>query len=475
MIALQVARRDLLEMSRDGRLRWAGGVLLLLLAVSVWVGWTRSTQAAALQRAATDVQHEAWLEKGAMHPHMAAHYGMFLFKPVPPLAAVDRGIDDYVGSFVFLEAHKQNLFAGRPAADAPPGARFGELTAATALQVLVPLVIVLLTFSTFAGEREQGTLRQALATGVRGWKLVLGKTLAVALLLACVLLPAVLLGAGLALVDASAVREEAGRAAALALVYLAYFTIWAAVGLWVSARAATSRQALAGLLAFWFATCLLAPRLGADLAGFVHPAPLATAFDAAIEEDFAQMIPFPQRVEAVTKRLVAEYGVAGPEALPVSPIGFALSEGEAESSRIYRRHVDALFDIYERQEQVGRIVGLLAPALALQHVSNALSGTDLAHHRRFAAAAEAYRLDLVQPLNRAIAVNDEIAQRPGDETFYAGYLRGRDLWAELPRFEYVRPPLGWAASYTWTSTATLLLWLSAATAGLLASVRRLRV
>ena len=43
----------------------------------------------------------------------------------------------------FLEAHKQNLFAGRPAADAPPGARFGELTAATALQILVPLVIEL--------------------------------------------------------------------------------------------------------------------------------------------------------------------------------------------------------------------------------------------------------------------------------------------------------------------------------------------
>ena len=121
----------------------------------------------------------------------------------------------------------------------------------------------------------------------------------------------------------------------------------------VSARAGTSRQALAGLLAFWFATCLLAPRLGTDLAGFVHPAPLATAFDAAIEEDFAQMVPFPQRVEAVTKRLVSDYGVAGPEALPVSPIGFALSEGETESSHIYRRHLDALFDIYERQEQVG--------------------------------------------------------------------------------------------------------------------------
>ena len=75
------------------------------------------------------------------------------------------------------------------------------------------------------------------------------------------------------------------------------------------------------------------------------------------------MIPFPQRVEAVTKRLVSEYGVAGPEALPVSPIGFALSEGEAESSHIHRRHLDALFDIHERQEQVGRIVGRVRPAI----------------------------------------------------------------------------------------------------------------
>ena len=407
MIALQVARRDLLEMSRDGRLRWAVGVLLLLLAVSVWVGWTRSTQAAALRRAAADVQHEAWLEKGAMHPHMAAHYGMFLFKPVPPLAAVDRGIDDYVGSFVFLEAHKQNLFAGRPAADAPPGARFGELTVATALQILVPLVIVLLTFSTFAGEREQGTLRQALATGVRGWELVLGKTVAVALLLACVLLPAALLGAGLALVDASEVREEVGRAAALALVYLAYFTIWAAVGLWVSARACTSRQALAGLLALWFATCLLAPRLGTDLAGFVHPAPLATAFDAAIEEalrrqflerhrdrihDQASMHvamttivePAPVGNPLLDDFLARHPKLAGDRRFTQMSLFYVLlaAQEEAVERRTKAVRVRIADSLVSRRAFLDRW-GWLAPASLVQRVLSDAAGTGEARYRRF--------------------------------------------------------------------------------------------
>ena len=63
--------------------------------------------------------------------------------------------------------------------------RFGELTAAAVLQLLLPLLIILLGFSTFAGERESGTLRQVLSLGVDRHDLALG----------LLLVPAVLLGA----------------------------------------------------------------------------------------------------------------------------------------------------------------------------------------------------------------------------------------------------------------------------------------
>lgn len=63
----------------------------------------------------------------------------------------------------------------RPVEDATPFVRFGELTAATMLQVLWPLLIILLGYNAFAGEREGGTLRQLLRLGISKTQLTLGK------------------------------------------------------------------------------------------------------------------------------------------------------------------------------------------------------------------------------------------------------------------------------------------------------------
>ena len=72
------------------------------------------------------------VDKGDMNPHAAAHYGAFVFKPVQPLSAIDPGLDPFVGVFVFLEAHKQQLARYRPIEDAAPTRRLGLLTPATA-------------------------------------------------------------------------------------------------------------------------------------------------------------------------------------------------------------------------------------------------------------------------------------------------------------------------------------------------------
>jgi ABC-2 type transport system permease protein len=64
-----------------------------------------------------------------------------------------------------------------PAKDATLAQRFGELTVALVLQVVLPLVVILIAFNAFAGERERGTLRQLLSLRLRPGDLVLGKTL----------------------------------------------------------------------------------------------------------------------------------------------------------------------------------------------------------------------------------------------------------------------------------------------------------
>lgn len=177
---IRIARKEIVEMVRDGRFRFAGGMVFLLLSCALLLGWQHYREVSAQQQAAQLATRHQWLNQGKKNPHSAAHYGIYAFKPKIPLSLLDRGTDPYTGVAVWLEAHKQNQFQYRPAQDATAVQRFGELSGAMVLQVLVPLLIVLLAFSSLAGEREAGTLRQLMSLGVRPSVLLRGKALGVA-------------------------------------------------------------------------------------------------------------------------------------------------------------------------------------------------------------------------------------------------------------------------------------------------------
>ena len=184
-----IARKEFLDAWRDGRFRIAAFVTLALLGVALLLAWQQVERTRAEHAAAAALERENWLNQGEKNSHSAGHYGVYVFKPLAPLAVFDRGLEPFVGTTVFLEAHRQNQATFLPAQDATAMRRFGELTAATGLQVLVPLLIVLLTFGALAGERERGTLRQVLSLGVRPRDLVLGKALGLGVALAVLLLP----------------------------------------------------------------------------------------------------------------------------------------------------------------------------------------------------------------------------------------------------------------------------------------------
>ena len=170
----RIARKELTEMFRDGRFRVLSAAVLGVSVLSLAVGWKQYVDVSRQHQLAQAATRSQWLNQTTKNPHSAAHYGVYAFKPKSPLAIVDTGVDPYMGVAVWLEAHKQNEFKYRPAADRTAVERFGEMTAAETMQVLVPLFIVLMTFSAFAAEREQGTLRQLLSLGVKPADLALG-------------------------------------------------------------------------------------------------------------------------------------------------------------------------------------------------------------------------------------------------------------------------------------------------------------
>src|SRR5690606_37102683 len=150
-----------------------------------------------------------------------------------------------------------------------------------------------------AGEREQGTMRQLLSLGVDRRRLAVGKALGIAAGLGVVLLPAAVIGS-LALVMTAAdavLAADLPRTVLMAISYLAYFAIFLAVSLAVSAWSSSSRAALILLLAFWALNGLFAPRAVADLGSFLHPTPPAATFSAALRQDLNDRQAIAERVD----------------------------------------------------------------------------------------------------------------------------------------------------------------------------------
>jgi ABC-2 type transport system permease protein len=467
----RVARKEFSEMTRDGRFRWAAGLVFVLLLLSLLSGWRRYAETKEQHEAARLAERERWLNQGEKSPHSGAHYGVYVFKPLTQLSVIDNGIEPYVGATAHLEAHNQNSFQYKPAEDSTAARRFGELTVATTLQVLIPVLIILLAYATFAGEREQGTLRQLLSLGVRRRDLALGKVLGATAPLLVVLIPAAIVGAvALGLVSGvQALFGNASRLLLLALGYLAYFGVFVGLTLAVSALAASARQALLALLAFWFIGCLMAPPVVTEVARRWCPDPTALDFAAAIREDRLRVTAWYRRLAEVEARLLQRYGVDSAEKLPVSPKGVALMEEEAEVDRIQETHFNALDEAHARQSRVYRLAAVIAPLLAVRSLSAGLAGTDYAQHRHFAEAAEQYRRRLVKIMNEDDAENSKPDAAP-----YLPTLRGRDLWEKVPPFEYAPPSLGWVVRRQLPNMVILLCWLASSSAAALGAVAKMK-
>jgi ABC-2 type transport system permease protein len=450
-----IARKEFQDACRDGRFRWAVVLLIILLGIAFLLAGQQIRRATTERASATALERENWLNQGEKNSHSAGHYGVYVFKPLTPLAMFDRGLEPFVGTTVYLEAHRQNQAAFLPAQDATAMRRFGELTAATGLQVLAPLLVILLTFGALAGERERGTLRQVLSLGVRPRDLVLGKALGLGGALLTLLVPVAVIGI-LALTFFAA-SDSAGNMARLVWLsgaYVLYLTAILALCLTVSAVTTTARAALATLLACWAINCVLAPRLGADLVQHLLPLPklaeFETAMQQAVQEGLDGHNPRSERLQEFARETLRQHGKTTIEELPFNFTGLVMLESERLAGEVFDFHFGRLWDRIEAQDRVMTWAGVVAPLLGLRPASMALAGTDFSHHRHFATAAEQYRRDYVRVLNEDMMHNS----RPGDHA----YTVGRELWEKLPAFQYAPPAPSFARHAAMPGLIVLLLW-----------------
>ena len=479
MIHRALIRKELREVIRDGRFWVIALIIAGLSLVALSFGLSRS-RAVATERAAA--QHDAdehWRGQGDKNPHVAAHYGTHVFKPVGALPFIDPGVEPFVGVSVKLVAHRRNDPAAGRAQDATGLSRFGGLSVALVLQLLIPLLTIGLGFSAWTAERERGTLRQLASLGLPPRVLAAGKALGIAASLGVLLVPALVVG-GMVIAlwpDAASGHHhvasfDVARPFAMALAYLAYFVVFVGLVLAVSAWARSSRAALVALLGFWVASALIAPRAASDAAAWLAPIPSRAQTAAAVQQAIAEGlpgVPREKRVDAITETLLAEQGFQGAEMF-MPPALLASIELQAEATfenEVIDHHESQLSAAIERQEQLSQAAAVLSPVVAIRSLSMAFAGTDFAHHRHFADAAERHRRNLVAMLN------SELGAKGGDDAWK--YKAGRELWERAPAFHPHKPELGWVLARQQLSLAALLVWLIAAVLGAWRGARRIRV
>ncbi|GAB3563851.1 DUF3526 domain-containing protein [Spirosoma luteolum] len=435
------------------------GLLLLYAAITGWVTFRQQNETGQKyqQRARQD-----WLSNPDKHPHRMAHYGHFAFRPKAPLSVFDFGMESFLGNTIYLEAHKQNSTNFSEAGFSTGLLRFGEISMAMVLQLLVPLLLFFVGFGTVATDRETGTLKLLLSQGVSWWQLLVGKSLGLMAVMLTLFLPAMVITAllSLGLQTDGISLDQTIRLVLLLGVYFLYLSFFCVIAVLVSARSQTAKTALVSLIGLWLMLTLVLPRASQALGSYLYPAPSKTTFLADIQADVLREgdshNPGDPHYRGFRDSVLTAYGVDSVGQLPVNYSGLVMAEGEKISARLYNTHFNRLLAIYEQQNRFTKAVSFINPYLAIRNLSMALAGSDFATYVDFQRQAEQYRYGMAQTMNDLqIRLISNAKPAPGSKPLRIDHTH----WEEMPDFSYQSPHLASVLGHEVVSLLAFVFWL----------------
>ncbi len=466
-----IAKKEIREIARDGRMRLLGGIVVLLALAALAFGTQQTLRAQHEREHASERAEEQWEGQGEKNPHVAAHYGTHVFAPTSAITAIDPGVSPYLGRAVKIQAHQRGIATFSEAQDS--GQRPGSFSVAIVLLQLVPLLIIALGYGLWSLERERGTLRQLLSTGVDRRALLWGKTLALFVVLAILLVPAAIVILGVLWWLGGGDGDTILRLGLLGSQYAIYFGIFAGLTLYASAAARSSRAALVIMIGVWGLFCLVTPRAATELAAALRPLPsqaeLARDVAHSLEKGIDGKTDREIAVEAIVEDMMAEQGMSATGMMVDESYleGLNLQAEAKWEDQVFDHHLRLLDDRIAAQEELVAYAGFVSPFMAMRSVSAGLSGTDVAHHRHFTEHAEEYRKALILQLNEAFAAN------AGTDGW--NYRAGAETWKDAPAFTYQSPGASFAIRTHLVSIIALLLWLLVAFGLAIRSAKRVRV
>lgn len=434
-------------------------VLLIVSLLAVFTGWQYVHNFNRQQQAAHQEVHDQWMSQPNRHPHRVAHYGYMVFREKSPLSFFDFGLDSYVGNSVFLEAHRQNTVNMSEAGFSNGMLRFGELSMAMVMQLLVPLFIIFIGFQTVAGLKQNGVLKILLCQRATYLDVLLGKTAGLTAVTWVLFVPFLVLSlvAGTVITSRGFSADAALRIALIVGLYALYFLVITVMVVGVSAVSKSGKNALMTLVLVWMLFFIVLPKSAQTLGSSLYEAPDKIAFEQAILADVSKEgdshNPDDPHFASLKAATLKRYGVDSVSQLPVNYGALVMQEGENITSTIFNEHFDRLISTYQSQNAVSSLLSFADPYLSIRNLSMNLAGTDFDTFTAFQKQTEQYRFEKTKSLNEIhltqIKFKDDNKQKVSAQN-----------WQEQPDFVFRPVSVADNLAAGAYSLAALLAWVA---------------
>jgi len=354
--------------------------------------------------------------------------------PPEPLSLFNRGITGQVGNRVkILLGEKPLLAEGRAATrDNPFLDAFFSIDFVDIAAIIFSLLALLFSYDAVTKEKESGTLGLQMSNPVSRAPLLAGKIAGILLTLLPVLFFSFLLGAVIVLLsrDVAFRGLEWTRIGLVAAVSIIYMTVFAFVGLLISARSRSSVTSLVVCLFLWVFFVFLVPNLASYAAeSFVRAQPRDNLTRVLADMDKVRDEEISARAKSLPKPdwdmnwysnggadgYIENYGCSKSyfewyraRAILSEPIRLDTADKKWAPQKSY-------LDSLNRQARAAETIAMISPAGVLRRIASALCGTDRRAHKADMDRTHEYR-----------------------ETFIR-YLKGKDIFASFRWFTPTPP------------------------------------
>ena len=404
---------------------------------------------------------QSWEDNPDKHPHRMAHFGSFAFRLQHPLSVFDSGIESYTGNSIFLEAHKQHTANFSEASLSTGLVRFGDLNIAMMLQLILPLIIFFIGYSSITFERENGTLKIIHIQGAKIKEILLGKSLGLFLVSSLFFIPALL-----SLWSLSFINNETANSAIvirsllITMSYLLFYIMLCCITIILSAWSKNSNKALISLLGIWLLFFIIIPKTAQVVGNAMHPNLSKIEFKAAVEAEVTKKgdshNPNDPYFNSVRDSILKANNVTDIKDLPFNYSGFLMSKGEKQSAIIYKNQYQKLIETYRKQNSITNGLVWLNPYLAIKNLSMSLSGTDFDTYVNFLSQTESYRYKQSQYMNdlQMKFISNNAKSSEGKI-----HVVNKAHWKSLPVFNYKYLPINKTLANQLFAIITLFIWV----------------